>query len=179
MGAVTLATMAAVTGSRYSLGGCGFAAALGACDGVALHERRHSDTRMRTSVRISEVDSVSRADEQLGGVADLECRRILALLEARLELQQAAVPLVIQVTVWRVEVRGEAGIRDFTLRQQPGPETPGAKQRVAGVELRAEDFVGVEFIVPHHDLIEVIGAHDARSEELNLGRAVLAVGAWK
>src|SRR5882757_8274201 len=86
IGAVTLLTIAAVTESRYSFG----------CRGAAaLHESKHSETIVSTRFRISEVYSVADADEQPRGVADLQCRRILAQFGTRFDLQDVAMALIV------------------------------------------------------------------------------------
>src|SRR5438046_5081880 len=110
IGAVTLLSMAAVTGSRNSSGWRG---------PLDLKEAsRLSVTRMRMRFRISEVDAVADADKQSRGVADLETGGILAQFGATFDLQHMTMPLIINVSVRSIENRCEARIGDLPLEQE-------------------------------------------------------------
>src|SRR6267154_4188667 len=122
IGPVTLLTIAAVTGSRYSSGWRGE---------LALQASRLSETSMRMRFRISEVDAVADAHEQARGVANLQARGILADLGAALNLQYVAMPLIVEVPVRSIENRGEARIGGFALKQHAWADAPGSEQRVA------------------------------------------------
>src|SRR3977135_4224408 len=129
IGAVTLLTIAAVTGSRYSSGWGG---------GVALHASRQSETSVTTRLRISEVDAVADAHEQPRGVADLQPCGTLAQLGPCLDLQNATMALIVEVSVRRVDNRCVPGICGRALKQHAGTDTPGSKQRVTRDELPAD-----------------------------------------
>src|SRR4051794_7715322 len=148
IGAVTLLTMAAVTGSRNSSGWRG---------PLDLQEaNRLSETRMRMRFRISEVDAVADTDKQSRGVADLETRGILAQLGATFDLQHMTMPLVVNVPIRSIENRCKARIGDLPLEQEARTGSPGTKHRVARNKLPAEDVVCRRRIVPHNQLIEIV-----------------------
>src|SRR5262249_11031202 len=121
IGAVTLLTMAAVTGSRYSFGG----------RGAALQQTRLSETMASRRVRILEVYAVADADEQPRRVADLQSRRVLAKLGTALDLQDVSVALVVEVAIGCIEDRRVASVGFLALEQHSRTNTPRAEYRVS------------------------------------------------
>src|SRR3569623_430645 len=123
IGACTLLTMAAVTGSRNSSGWRG---------PLDLQEAsKLSETRMRMRFRISEVDAVADTDKEPRGVADLEPRGILAPLCPPFDLQHMTMALIVYVPIRRIENRCESRIRDLPLEQEPRTGAPGTEHREA------------------------------------------------
>src|SRR5271155_1994983 len=152
IGAVTVVTSAAVSGSRYS-GGAGVGKVQPASPTVRpARSVRHKLFRL---LRMSEVHPVADADEQAGGVADLQDLRIAADFGAGLDLDHPAVALPVRVGVGIVEVLHRSGVIHDPLRQDPWPDAPCAPERIPGDVVHSARVCRGGMVVAQDELVKI------------------------